>query len=485
MQLSTGTYKQPYWWAGALLVVLSLAAFAFTGSPLPLALPLGAGFVLLFIQNWKLAFWLLLLLIPPSIDLGFLELPVSTSVPDEPMMWLFLLMTIALLAARRLQLPVWWLRNPLVLIMALQLLWLLVAVVFSQNHFLSLKFLAAKLWFLNAFVVIPIFIFKEKKDFVIAFRLFGITLTLTAIVVLIRHAQKRFDFMEIHGAVSYLYYNRVEYSTVLSMFFALLCAALPLTQKRPWQRAILIFTILLFLPAIYFTFARAAILAIIFMFVVNLAIRIRLMNWVFPLFFAFIILLVAYLVHNNKYYDYRPNFHQTYTHTSLESHLVATFRGEDMSSMERLYRWIASVRMSKDHPLTGVGPNNFYEHYKPYAVTSFQTYVSRNPERSTTHNYFLFMLVEQGWPAMILYGALIIAFFAQAQKVWYRFKNRDRFYRNVTMGMAMMFAAGFINNFFSELLETHKVGALFYLSIALLMVLDWKSREMEAGKEVL
>ncbi len=34
-----------------------------------------------------------------------------------------------------------------------------------------------------------------------------------------------------------------------------------------------------------------------------------------------------------------------------------------------------------------------------------------------------------------------------------------------------MFGAGFINNFFSELLETHKVGSLFYLSLVLLVIL--------------
>lgn len=478
MQLVSGTYRQAYWWAGALLLLAAVAAFAFTGSLLPLALPLGAAFFLLFIQNWKLGFWLMLVTIPPSVDLGFLDLPVSTSVPDEPIMWLFLITTIVLLAAKRLHMPVWWLKNPLTLILALQLLWLVVAVVFSQNHLLSIKFLAAKLWFLNAFVVIPVFIFKEKKDYVLAFRLFGITLTLTAIVVLIRHALLGFNFMKIHTAVSYLYYNRVEYSTVLSMFFALLCVAVPLTKGKPWQRLVVVGTIILFLPAIYFTFARAAILAIIFMFGINLAMRLKLVNWVFPIFYGFIIFLVVYLVNNNKYYDYRPNFHQTYTHTSLESHLVATFRGEDMSSMERLYRWIASVRMTKEHPLVGVGPNNFYEHYKPYAVTTFKTYVSRNPERSTTHNYFLFMLVEQGIPAMILYGVLVIAFFRQAQRVWWRFRKKDRFYSNVTMGIAMMFAAGFINNFFSELLETHKVGALFYLSIVLLIILDRKSRQL-------
>ena len=99
---------------------------------------------------------------------------------------------------------------------------------------------------------------------------------------------------------------------------------------------------------------------------------------------------------------------------------------------------------------------------------------------STTHNYFLFMLVEQGWPAMILYAILVMVVLAHAQKIYYRFE--DRFYKKLTLGMAMMFSAGFINNFFSELLETHKVGALFYLSIAILVILDKKSKDLQKEK---
>ena len=191
---------------------------------------------------------------------------------------------------------------------------------------------------------------------------------------------------------------------------------------------------------------------------------------------------MVYMVRHNKYIDYRPNYEHTYTHFTFADHMIATFRGEDMSSMERLYRWIAAVRMSTDKPLTGYGPNAFYFYYKPYAVSSFRTYVSRNMEQSTTHNYFLYTLVEQGWPGMLLYATLLFIFFIVAQRTYHRFK--DRFYRHATAGVAMMFAAGFINNFFSELIETHKVGTMFYLSIALMIVLEQKSRENKPGAAV-
>ena len=90
------------------------------------------------------------------------------------------------------------------------------------------------------------------------------------------------------------------------------------------------------------------------------------------------------------------------------------------------------------------------------------------------------MLTEQGWPAMILYAILILLIFAKGQRLYHGFK--DRFYKLVTMGLIMTIAVGFINNFFSELIETHKVASLFYIPIALLVVLEHKlKQERETG----
>jgi O-antigen ligase len=128
--------------------------------------------------------------------------------------------------------------------------------------------------------------------------------------------------------------------------------------------------------------------------------------------------------------------------------------------------------MSADEPITGYGPGAFYNNYKSYTITSFRTWVSRNSEGSTTHNYFLMLLTEQGWPAMLLYAIFLIVFFAKAQNIYHQFN--DKFYKAATMGVAMCMAASFVNNFFSELIETHKMGGLFYLCIAVLILLQHK-----------
>lgn len=470
---------QNKWWQIAGLGVLfgSIILYLFTVNYLFLLFPFVFLFLVLTALNWKMSYWILLFTIPVSVHLFLVGNVLSTSLPDEPMMWLFVLVFLLMFAHNPKILPEWWWRNPIVLVVALQFLWLIVTVIFSNETFFSIKFLLAKIWFLVSFFILPIFIFKEKKDFKKAFLLMLIPMLVTMAIIMYRHKVLEFDFRKIEKAISFLYYNHVEYSTVISMFFPVVWVALTLIKRKTFWIKLLLFLILLFfLPAIYFTYARAAMIAVVFAFVVYFAIRLRLVNFIMPVFYGLMIMLVFYMARGNKYLAYQPNYEQTYMHSTFTDHMIATFRGRDMSSMERLYRWIAVVRMSKDRPITGYGPNSFYYYYKPYTVSIFRTYVSRNTERSTTHNYFLFMLVGQGWPAMILYAILVVLVLAQAQKIYHRFK--DVFYKKCTMAVVMVFAAGFVNNFFSELLETHKVGALFYLSIALLVILDRKSRQL-------
>jgi len=468
--------------SGLVLLTACIIAYAFTGNLILLAVPFGILFTILMLFNWKTAFWIMLFFIPCSIQVWFLDGKLSTSLPDEPMMWLFLLMAAVLIAGRPDTIPKWFWRNILTLIIIVQYIWLIVTVIYSHEPFYSLKFLLAKTWFLASFFLVPVMVFREKKDFRKAVLVLMVPTTIFTGIVFFKHYRLGFSFEKIQVAVRYLFYNHVDYSTFLTMMLPLLCISFVLTKGRGLIiRGLLAALILFYLVAINFSYARAAVLAVAFSFVVMAAIRLRLVNFIMPVFYGLIILAVSYLVKDNKYIDYRPDFAHTYMRTNFKEHLEATFKGTDMSSMERVYRWIGAVRMSTDEPLHGYGPNSFYNYYKPYTVTSFVTYVSRNPEKSTTHNYFLLMLVEQGWPGMLLYALLIMAFFAKAQRVYFRL--RDRFYKNSTLCVAMVFAACFINNFFSELIETHKIGSIFYLCVTLLVVLDHKSREQVSGDE--
>ncbi len=467
--------------AGIAILLLGVAGAAYTANLLLAAMPIMFLYILLLGANWKTAWWVLLFTIPVSVDVSLGGGTLSTSLPDEPLMWSFLLLFPLLLARQPNMLPQWWLRHPIVFIIALQYLWLIVAVFFSKELMFSVKFLIAKTWFLVSFFILPIFIFTDKKDFRKAFVLVLIPLLATVLIIFARHAALGFAFYKIEAAIGKLYYNHVDYSSVISMFFPFAVIALILTARgsNPIIRWVLLGIVFFLVPAIYLTYARAAVLAVVFAAMVFVAIKMRLANLMMPVFYIAISAGLFYLIKDNKYIDLRPNYQRTFMHRDFDDHIIATLRGEDMSSMERIYRWIAAVRMSQDEPIKGFGPNSFYYYYKPYAVSSFETYVSRNFEKSTTHNYYLYLLVEQGWPAMILYAILVMAVFAVAQRTYWRLKGRDKFYQYVTLGAAMMFGAGWVNNFFSDLIETHKVGSLFYLSIAIIIIMDKKSRDLE------
>ncbi|RYE25348.1 MAG: O-antigen ligase family protein [Sphingobacteriales bacterium] len=466
--------------AGLAVLFLGVAAFAYSGSYFMLAIPIGFLFVITMGLNWKLVYWILLFSIPASVQLEFMSDTLSTSLPDEPIMWMFFLLFLFMWARQPNMIPRWWWSNPIIVLILLQYLWMTVAVIYSHEPFLSVKWMLAKSWYLVSFLVLPLFVFTEKKDFRKGFILFIIPTMITIIIINIRHAALGFHFRKVEKAINPIYINHVDYSTVLSMVFPMLVIAVILTRGKSWLLRLTVLALCLFmLPAIYLTFARAAMVAVVFCITVAIAIRMRLVNLIMPAIYGIVALMMVFVTDNNHYINYRPNYTKTFMRAKFEDHIIATIRGQDMSSMERLYRWIAAVRMSKDEPLVGYGPNAFYYYYKPYAVSSFRTYVSRNEEHSTTHNYYLYMLVEQGWPAMIIYAIFVFVYFSQAQKIYHRFKNRDRFYKYCTLGMAMVFAACFVNNFFSELLESHKIGSLFYLVIGLTVILDKKSRDME------
>ena len=464
------------------VILLTVALFAYTGNYLVLAAPFGVFYAVLLGLNWKTAYWMFLFTIPFSIQLSFAGDTMSLTLPDQPLMWCFLGLFFVLWARKPDLLPKWWWKDKITFIAVMQFLWLIVAVVCSKMLFFSFKFLLVKSWIMVCYFILPVFIFTDKRDYIRGFKLLLIPTLLTVVIILIHHAMLGFRFNKVQMSLAFLgqslYYNHVDYSSVTSMLFPLLLVAYSLTSKRSLAtRGGLLLIIAIFIAGIIFAQTRAAYVAVFFAIAVGLAIRVKLVNIIMPTIYALIILLFCYMIPNNKYMEFRPDYNKTYMHKEFTDHLIATFRGKDMSSMERVYRWIATVRMSTDYPLTGVGPRAFYFYYKPYAVSSFQTYVSRNKEQSTTHNYYLYMLAEQGYPAMLLYALLIPMLFAKAQKVYHRFK--DKFWRAVTIGLAMTIASGFINNFFSELIETHKVGALFYIPVALLILLDKKSKDMQ------
>jgi O-antigen ligase len=108
-------------------------------------------------------------------------------------------------------------------------------------------------------------------------------------------------------------------------------------------------------------------------------------------------------------------------------------------------------------------------------VPAYKTWVSDNKDRSTVHNYFLLTIIEQGIPGLFFLLLLIGSMFYYAQQLYFRIK--DPFYKTVSILSGVVLTMIVVVNFLSDLVETDKVGSIFFLTLSLLVITDINTRE--------
>ncbi|MEN9522730.1 MAG: hypothetical protein RL065_1107, partial [Bacteroidota bacterium] len=191
-----------------------------------------------------------------------------------------------------------------------------------------------------------------------------------------------------------------------------------------------------------------------------------------------IVLLISFLTFENRYMQYAPDYKKTIMHHNLSDHLESTETLNDVSSAERLYRWVAAFEMGKHKPITGFGHGGFVANYKNYAVSLFTTYVSGNVERSTVHNYLLFIFAEQGLVGLFLFILVSILVLIKAEKIYHQTKSKEQ--QIIVMGLIISFVVVLFDNMLSDLIEAVKVGPFFYWIIALLVIQDLRNKKLNA-----
>ncbi|MFT4645032.1 MAG: O-antigen ligase, partial [Planctomycetota bacterium] len=227
--------------------------------------------------------------------------------------------------------------------------------------------------------------------------------------------------------------------------------------------------ILIFLAGIYFAYTRAAYLAVIAMcaayFIINFkAMKITIISSIVAVIFIF-----NFITTENYYLKYSPSV-KTVSQHELSDIIDATLKGTDVSSMERIYRWIAAIHMVNDRPITGFGPNGFVPNYKNYTVFIFETWISENEEQSGVHNYFLMTLVEQGIAGLLIFVSLLIAFFVFAENLYHNFKEKEL--KATTKAIMLSMVAIVVSLVFSDMIEVDKTGSLFFINLALIVLVS-------------
>lgn len=448
--------------------ILFLAAAVYTGYFFLAAIPFAALFFYTSWQHLHWVFFVLIFVLPFSTELQ-ISATLGTDFPDEPLMLLVSVLFFCywIFTPGSVSKKIW--NHPLTWILLISVGWAVISSMFSTKPLLSLKFLLAKSWYIGAFVLAALIVCKEKAGIRTMAFVFTAAMLTVAFITLCKHSLYGFSFADINRALKPFFRNHVNYSAMLVCSIPIVFVYWQKVNNKRYKTLAAIL-LLLSLAALLLSYARGAWLALLVGILTALLIKKKRLVYAYIAGICITAAALYWIKTDDRYLKYAHDYRTTIFHEDFRDHLVATYEFKDVSTAERFYRWIAGVRMIKDNWLTGFGPNSFYANYQPYTIPAFKTWVSDNPEHSTVHNYFLLIAIEQGIPGLIIFLLLCGAMLLYAQRLYHRCK--DPFYKNVSLIAGIILAMIMTVNFLSDLIETDKIGSLFFLCIALLISAD-------------
>jgi O-antigen ligase len=465
----------------ALSILFSVILAIFFDELLLLAIPAGLLLVYQTIVDYKKVFYLFLFSIPLSTEYYFPN-GFSTDLPTEPLV-VGLMLAYGLFVLMRWQsMKRDFLLHPITLFLLFHIAWLALTVVTSANIVISLKFLLAKIWYVAVCYFLAGSILKTEKDIKKFFWIIFIPFIIAVVITLYRHSTYNFSFEEVKYVMQPCFRNHVTYAAILAVFLPFILLARKWYKHNNLTYWGLVASAIIFVAAVYLSYTRTAYISLIIAWGSYFLIRLKLMKIVSLLSVIILFVGIFKVINNNSYLEFAPDFETTVSHTNFDDLVNATAQGQDVSTMERVYRWVAAMQMSKESKLVGYGPGNFHDFYKPYAVSSFETYVSDNPEKSGIHCYYLMVLVEQGIPGALIFLGFTFFVLIKGEEIYHQCPTQGR--KDIVM--ALMLSIIIIDAFLliNDMVETDKVGSLFFMNIAMLINMDFLNKRDAKKKEI-
>lgn len=464
----------------ALSIILSAVLAIFLDELLLLGIPAGLLLVYQTVVDYRKVFYLFLFCLSLSTEYYFPN-GLGTDLPTEPLV-------VGLMLAYGLFVLMHWqsmkhdfLLHPITLFLLFHLAWLMLTVVTSANLIVSFKFLLAKIWYVVVCYFLAGSILKTDKDVKKFFWIIFSPFIIAVVITLYRHSTYDFSFEDVMYVMQPCFRNHVTYAAILAVFLPFILLARKWYKPNDLIYLGLVASAIIFVVAVYLSYTRTAYIALIIAWGSYFLIRLKLMKIVSLLSIIILFMGIFKIMHENQYLEYAPNFETTISHKNFDDLVSATAQGQDVSTMERVYRWVAGMQMSKESKLVGYGPGNFHDFYKPFAVNSFETYVSANPEKSGIHCYYLMVLVEQGIPGALIFLGFTFFVLIKGENIYHQCPTQER--KDIVM--ALLLSIIIIDAFLliNDMVETDKIGSFFFMNMAMLVNMDLLNKKDAKKKE--
>lgn len=455
---------------------MTLLALAGWAADVPYVLALPAAILLFWWAFARIDLYLsiVVFLVPLSLNLsefGFTSM--GWYMPTEPLLFALLPVFVARwISGQTPHRP--FLRHPITWIVGAGFLWMGLTVLPSSHPVVSLKAWVARAWFLVSFYFLLAEWFrtdpKAKERFL---TLLVLPVSLVVAYTLWRHADYGFSKAAGHWVMKPFFKDHTSYGAVLAMLFPPAVAMAWRFSQTTLSRVLWTLGAAWIFLGIVLSFTRAAWVSLAvagaLWGLMKLGVRFRTLlvaGAVGAVGLAFSWDALVIQLERNKQ-DSSDNLAQ---HVESISNVSS-----DDSNLERLNRWSCAVAMFEERPLFGWGPGTYQFEYAPFQTSNLRTQIStNNADLGNAHSEYLGPLAEQGLLGLVALLALLLATGHLGFNLQRRVRDVQdrRLALGVFLGLVTYFVHGVLNNY----LDTDKASAPFWGFLAMLVILDLKSR---------
>lgn len=143
---------------------------------------------------------------------------------------------------------------------------------------------------------------------------------------------------------------------------------------------------------------------------------------------------------------------------SVKNRVTSIVDMQNATNKDRFYMAVIAFDIFKDHPITGVGPNNIekvYDKYKPAEAEQTNLHL---------HNNFLHILAERGILALLIMTAAFIAVIVSLVK---RIRGSDGLEKTVSVGVLFVFVGFLVAGLFEYNFGDSEIKFLLFYFISI------------------
>ena len=423
-----------------------------------LALPLVIIIGFLYIFHLDIIFLIIVFCTPLSFNFENLDLGgIGFYFPTEPMLLIFSgLFIFNSMYQKKYFKDFNFYKNPIVLLIITQLIWIFTSSITSELPVVSLKFLISRSWFIIPLIFYGFHFFKSGKRAIYQFFLtFLFSMLIVTTYTLINHMINGFSEEAGHWVMWPFFKDHTSYGAVLAFCIPINIWMIYISENKLLKN-LLYFGLIIFFVGLYFSYTRAAWLSILIAGVVFLLYQLKIkFKWiigvvVIPLIFVLINFTeISYLVQKNDAEHTTENFSERVESMSNIS--------SDASNLERLNRWSCALELFYKRPFFGWGPGTYSFVYAPFQSSKNLTIISTNfGDGGNAHSEYLGPLAEQGFIGFLI-NLILIAIIFISSGIYY-IKCDNLYYKNLTLMVILALVTYFSHGILNNYLDTDKAA---------------------------